>query len=283
MSDTAWKMGNTTADVLKDHEPTPAIPPTKRIVVSVADTPHYRRGQERLRAALNEMGETSLCFSYVPAGWPQHSEIPYGFKACALQFAADRGHRTLIWADAAIYPLRSLEPLWERIERDGYWFSANGYSNYEWTADGAYPDLFEKELTIGGQGYDRAWTIEEAKRANKLSIPHVVATAFGISLDHEIGRQFLAEYYRLATTTKAFCGPWINSNHADNTQKVDGVRCAPCGGPDVRGHRHDQVAASVLAWRLGMKLTESPNVFAYGKVGDETDERTILLADGGYL
>jgi len=50
----------------------------------------------------------------------------------------------------------------------------------------------------------------------------------------------------------------------------------------VRGHRHDQTAASVIAWRLGFELTNPPNIFAYGRAGEAHDERTILLADGSY-
>ena len=48
---------------------------------------------------------------------------------------------TLLWCDACIVPVRPLEPLWEKIERDGYWFCANGWSNYEWTAALAYWEM----------------------------------------------------------------------------------------------------------------------------------------------
>ena len=53
------------------------------------------------------------------------------------------------------------------------------------------------------------------------------------------------------------------------------------------GHRHDQTAASVIAWRLRMKLTDPPIPFAYARTRDDgtvhiedQDERTILMADG---
>jgi hypothetical protein len=38
----------------------------------------------------------------------------------------------------------------------------------------------------------------------------------------------------------------------------------------------------VIAWRLGFELTKPPEIFAYGKLGDPVDERTILIADGAY-
>ena len=59
-------------------------------------------------------------------------------------------------------------------------------------------------------------------------------------------------------------------------------RMAPCGIPgplDVLGHRHDQTALSVIAWRLGCVLDAPPDTFAY-KGGE--NEKTILIADGAY-
>jgi hypothetical protein len=128
--------------------------------------------------------------------------------------------------------------------------------NSEWTADSAYADL----------------GITKEENAN---VQHVVATAFGISLTHPKGIVFLAEYLRLAQT-HAFCGPWWNSNRGEYAGR-DGA--APCGDASVRGHRHDQAAASVIAWKLGFELTDAPEIFAYR--GSET-EKTLVIADGAY-
>jgi hypothetical protein len=203
--------------------------------------------------------------------------VPYAFKAYALEDLRKEGADLVIWADACIVPIRSMEPLWEKIERDGYWFMRNGYTNYEWTADSAYPDLFP-ELVRGSL----------AREVNK-TIPHVVATSFGLNLQSEIGKAFLDEYYRLASTTRALCGPWQNSNAPNVAGRNTDRWSAPCGPPDVSGHRHDQTAASVIAWRLGMKLTEWPEFFSYAKYRDDgsfhladQDEKTILCAAGAY-
>jgi hypothetical protein len=241
-----------------------------RCVLNVA-TGSYVCGQERLIKALSPISEVTrhTWANCLPEGSPSHTERPYAFKAYALAHAADAGATTLLWADACILPIRSMEPLWERIEREGYWIARNGWTNYEWTADSAYPDLFPTHSP------------QDARRVNR-TIPHVVATAFGLSLKTPIGRNLFAEYYRLASHTKAFCGPWINANYQEkpgDMRPLMGDRCQPCGSSDVRGHRHDQTALSVIAWRLGCKLTESPHIFSY--LGGET-EQTILVADGGY-
>lgn len=234
-----------------------------RAVVCVATTERYRRGMMRLAGEVERQElATMLTYEHEPEGCPTHQERPYAFKAWAMMDAARRNYTTLLWCDACILPIRDMEPLFQRIERDGVWLSRNGWNNYEWTADSAYPLLFPKV------------SIEEARETNR-KIPHVVATAFGVNTQHPKGRIFLAEYSRLAQTS-AFCGPWANTALVVETMR--GGLPEPCGPIDVRGHRHDQTAASVLAWRLDVPLTDPPEVFSY----PPGDERTILLADGAY-
>lgn len=211
----------------------------------------------------------------IPAKWRSHKDFPYSFKGFALRDCAEKAD-LLLWADASILPIRSLDPIWERIEREGYWMSNNGYSNYTWTADSAYPDLFPALNAAG-------WSLTGVEqppgalaRATNRGIPHVVATSFGLNMRHPKGRAFLDEYFRLASETTAFCGPWWNKNSPEDGHKLG---AAACGPPDVRGHRHDQTAASVIAWWLGFELTEPPEYLAYR--GRETD-KTILVVDGGF-
>ena len=249
-----------------------------RAVVNVA-TGSYVKGQERLTEWLtaNKQADYFIWRDRLPAGCPPHSEVPYAFKAYALKSAIVGGAKTLLWCDASINPIRDLGPLWERIEEKGYWIGNNGWTNYEWTADSAYPDLFPN--------WTRA-TQELTDREFNKRIPHVVAGAFGISIDHPTGRAIFQEYFRLASETKAFCGPWINANYSELPKHLDvssvvvaNGRFAPCGPPDVRGHRHDQTALSVIAWRLGCELTNSPDILSYA--GGET-EKTFVVMDGAY-
>lgn len=267
----------------------------RRAVVCVATTERYQRGMARFFTALSQVDPKSMGigFGCEPKGCPSHIDIPYAFKAYALKETADDGVDLVLWCDACILPVRSMEPLWERIANDGYWICRNGWTNYEWTADSAYPDLFPEMNSplLDRRGMEPL----DAVRDVNQNIPHVVATSFGLNVRSDIGKAFLAEYFRLASETKAFCGPWTNSNQADpngvSIQQAlgDMPRMGPCGPPDVRGHRHDQSCASVIAWRLGMKLVNPPEYFAYPPEGwsptdslKGVDERTILLADGSY-
>jgi len=257
----------------------------KRIVVNVATGPHYQKGQARLMEALSGLGESVSYFRELLPAWPSHQDVPYAFKACALADAADKGFETLLWCDACILPIRDLTPLWEKIEAEGAWISENGYTNAEWTADSAYPDLFREEYIrhqlSGPRDVNRDTEFVEKMRPVNRLIPHVVATAFGLSVNHRVGNAILVEYERLAKETKAFCGPWLNGEVAPAHLGGD-TRCRPCGPAEVRGHRHDQTALSVLAHRNGVKLTRPPEWFAYGRADEANDPRTVLLADGAY-
>ena len=144
-----------------------------------------------------------------------------------------------------------------------------GYTNYEWTADSAYADLFPEFGAADHYGWEHA-------RGLNRNIEHVIATAFGLNMRNPTGRAFFDEYFRLASTTRAFCGPY---NNGMETSSVPVSARAVCGPSDVRGHRHDQTAASVIAWRLGMELTQPPAWITYR--GHE-DESTILCVDGNY-
>ena len=260
----------------------------------------YVKGQERLTEWLSAHDEEYFIWrDQLPAGAPKHEDVPYAAKAFALRSAQAGGARTLLWADACVLPIAPLEPLWERIEHDGYWISSQagpepdaGYTNYEWTADAAYKDLFAPDHA---SCFPRDSHCDASDRGENKKIPHVVATTFGISLDHPTGRAILAEYFRLASTTKAFCGPWTNFNSLPTMEDGKTVevplsqyaRTAPCGPSDVRGHRHDQTAASLIAWRMGMRLTPGHrdpegDILAYPEWFPErkVPERCILIHDG---
>ncbi len=233
----------------------------RRAVVSVG-TGRYRDGLNRLHKSVEEFDpEASFCgWNELPANWPTHEEKPYAMKAYALE-TAEMGAELLLWCDAAVIVVKPMDSLWKKIETEGAWIPLNGWTNYSWCADSAYADLFP------------GVPIEEAREINK-QFPQVVATTFGVNVRHPIGYSFLREYIRLAKTN-AFCGPWSNTNNP-NAPQYHPSMMGPCGPPDVLGHRHDQTAASLIAWRLGMKLEQCPGFFGYFPAA----ESVVLCAVG---
>lgn len=215
-----------------------------RCIVSVG-TGQYARGVARLKKLAKD--PVMAWTTELPAGSPSHRDTPYGFKAYALEIARKAGYELVLWADASIKPVRSMEPLWDLIEKQGYWFSANWWPNGEWCSDASLPLL--------------GITREEA-----MGHMHVAATSFGLNLRSDEGNGFLDDYMRYARNG-AFRGPWKNE------------RGEASADPRVRGHRHDQTAASAICWRRGFTLTNPPTWFAYS--GHESPE-TVLSVDGRY-
>jgi hypothetical protein len=208
----------------------------RRTCVGVA-TGNYIRGQARLAAELQRIGVNFVSWDQMPEGCPEHSDVPYAFKAYALKEVVEsRKFDTILWLDASIaLGPAPLQKLWDRIEEKGYWISRNGFRNSEWTANSALQYL-------------------GVTREENEDIEHIVAGAMGFSLRHQIALDFISEYYRLATNG-SFRGPWR-------------------GGKGVQ-HRHDQTAASVIAWRLKMELTNPPEWLAYR--GRETADTVLVV------
>ena len=182
-------------------------------------------------------------WSTYPRFWPPHSEIPYAFKYFALQYAIDNRADVLLWLDSSIVPIQSLEPIWEHIEREGYWIPRNApqWTTGDWCSDAALPLL-------------------GITREESFGIPHAAATAFGFDIKKLVARKFFLAFLD-AMASGSFKGPWTNYNHeASNDYRVF-------------GHRHDQTAISVIAHKLRMTLTPQPKFFS-DSLG-ETEE-TIL-------
>jgi hypothetical protein len=225
-----------------------------RAVVNVA-WGNYRAGQERLANALRTCigGAPASLFTIEPEpSWPRHEDKPYAFKAYALKEAAEHAS-VLLWLDASVLPVQSLESLWARIEDTGALVFNNGYPNSQWCADSWYGECFP------------GIPLEHARAINR-NIRHVVGGAFGLSLKHPVGAKMFADYCAMAETN-AFRGPWRNTPET------------PCGPPEVSGHRHDQSCLSLIAYSNEVELVDPP-VLAYYRAGEPVDKRTILLVKG---
>lgn len=159
----------------------------------------------------------------LPPDSPTQEDKPYAFKAYALKAAVKAGAELILWADVSVYPVADFSSIWEIMELNGAFFIANSSGSCgEWTCDSA----------LGPLGITRG---------EAFGIPQVVGTLFGLNVKHSRGLKIYEEFCRLAETD-AFKGPWVNDKgQASNDKRV-------------RGHRHDQTALSVVAYRNGVPL-----------------------------
>lgn len=189
----------------------------------------YRRGIARLKESLASVGfsgEFMYWDSTYPRGCPHHEETEYAFKPfCFVEVAAE-GVQLALWLDSSIYPYREIDTIFEEIRSNGYLFVGGTHFTGEYCTDDA--------LSVLG-----------VTREQALAIPSCSSGILGLNFECEIAREFLARWHMCARDGRAFRGP-----------KWSGVRGFPVTvstDPRVKGHRHDQTVASILAWQLGMR------------------------------
>ena len=237
----------------------------KPCIVSLALGPRY---QPMLGRMLDELRKVSDNWPPVVA-WcntlpPRTLAVPepyqaYVAKPFAMLAAAELGYDVLLWLDAACYPVSRLAPFFEMIESQGYYVQDNGWSVGIWSSDAA---LDRMSLT----------------RDAAMQIPEISTMALGLNLSMEQSRSFLAEWASLADT---FPGPHVNEK-SNWVEAGLAPRTIGFVSDDRRvlGHRHDQTAASVLAWRRGWKRTRRGMWVDY-----ETEHRskeTVVVNRGGF-
>lgn len=216
---------------------------TPRCVVSLATNHNqYPASLTRLGESLRRVGfaDEFICWGpgSFPLSAPSHLDVPFAFKPHYFAEVRRRGGSHLLWLDSSCIAVRALDPIFEQIEQDGYILFRNGrYRLGEWTSDEALSAL----------GLDR----EEA-----MEIPEVNGGAIGLSTDSEVGATFLERWHRAAQREVAFRGITRRLRTDDDYQDVKWNRGGRVSAdPRVRGHRHDQTVAGVIAAQLGMRLS----------------------------
>ncbi len=202
----------------------------KDCIINVACGSWYPRGQDRLSRGLDAHGYIGTKMFWkdsFPAG-RTHAEVPYGFKPFAFDEARKAGFDRVLWLDAALVIENPVDKIFEKISELGYFLIDNvGYNTGEWCSDAALETL-------------------SLEREASFKLPHLMACAMGLDFRSAIVREFLDEYLKFAQDGKSFQGKHTNAHGEVSKDKR------------VRGHRHDQTVASVLAPRFGLDQWQNP-------------------------
>ena len=195
-----------------------------RCIINCSSYPYTKnlKRQERKIRESTYTGEYLVYSHQWPPGALPHHIIPYHFKPMAFLDAYNRGFRQILWLDSPVYPARSMDPIFETIERDGYLIPLNGWSNGEWTCDAALKPL--------GMG-----------RESSFSQPHAMACVLGFDLSREDVLRVFMKWKDSAPL--AFPGPYKNDD------------CSCSSDVRVLGHKHDQSAISAFAYQAGWHFT----------------------------
>ena len=212
---------------------------SKKCVVNYSknswNIPWYKAGQERLEDSLKEVGfdgDLILFTDDSELGCPPHSKIPYAFKPYALREVARRGYELVLWCDASVWAIKPIQPLFDIIEKQGHMFWYNGWCD-TWTSDACMKafGICREQLKI---------------------TPHLQGICMGWDMRRPKCQVFLERWLAKADDGVSFPGAWTNNNHEVSHD------------PGVKGHRHDQAVASILAWQLDMNtLISQDHGFEY--------------------
>lgn len=104
------------------------------VIVNLS-TVKYLKGQDRLMQSLILKTDADLRFyqSEEQVGAPWHKDNPYAFKVYAIEKAINEGFDNILWLDASMFVIKDLAPLFEHINKHGYFFQYSGWQNERWT------------------------------------------------------------------------------------------------------------------------------------------------------
>jgi hypothetical protein len=197
----------------------------KHCIINYAKNGWYPVGQQRLVESLKTVGfdgDVLVFADEKEIGAPSHQESPYAFKPFALKLALDRGYERVLWCDSSVWAIRPVDKLFEQIDQIGHLFFTNAGCGYYCS------DACLKSFGIS--------------REKSFEITMLMGICMGFDLRVPKTQEFLRQWLEKAVDGVTFPGSWTNKNHEVSDD------------PRVQGHRHDQSAASLIAFLLDMPL-----------------------------
>ena len=234
-------------------------------VVSLAtDDRDYSAGLDRLERSLERVGFSGGFMCWRPGSFPDdcptHVDVPFAFKPYCLAEARRRGGELLLWIDANCVAVRPLEPIFDQIERDGYIL----FRQYE-------------RWRVGQWASDEALGVLGLSRDQAMEMPEVNAAVIGLNTSSHVSNSFLEKWLRAAQEGVAFRGVSEQVRTKGDFRDVKWNRGGRVSSdPRVRGHRHDQTVAGVLAAQLGMKLSRSEGLRDSSRDTSAIDPKTRI-------
>lgn len=204
----------------------------------------YPRGTDRLVKSLNFHGWGGDVKTWKNK-WPNDNydkSCPYTVKAAAIEETLKENYDHILWLDCSVWAIKDPMIVFDVIHTEGYYFWMSGFNCAQTCSD--------KCLEYFGVSRDEAEGITE-----------VSSSMFGLNLKTDVGRQFV-EMFIQAAKDGAFHG----------SREHDGQS----SDPRFLFHRQDQSVASLIAHKLGFKITP-PNIYSAYYHGGKPYERDVVF------
>lgn len=222
----------------------------KKCVVNFSSE-SYGRGQSRLINSLYNVGFDGSILTYnyeSQLGCKPHKEVPYTFKTYAMLEAYKKGYSLVLWLDASMWAIKNVDIVFDYIEKNNYILESCGVSVGQYTND----------TCLNAFGITREQAFEMPMHSSGFT---------GLNLKNETSFEFLKQWHERAVEGTTFIGAWDNKNKSCSQDE----RCL--------GHRHDQSVSAIIAYNLGMKIT-NPFFMQYDYDGVEPTKDCVFLARG---
>lgn len=164
-----------------------------RCIVNLS-TSQYWGGMSRLSDSITPFGIDKYSFlSENEVGAPQHALNPYAFKIYAIEAMRERGYNQILWLDASVYAVKDPKPVFDWIDKHGYFMEEAGHYVGQWCND----------RTLEFFGITR----EEA-----MTMPMFSAGFVGLDFRNETAVTFFSRW-KNAMLNGMFKGDWSNHRH----------------------------------------------------------------------
>lgn len=204
-------------------------------VISFGHGGHYPVGVSRLERSLNFTGWAGGIMTWkneLPPDCPDPNDYPYAFKVYCFEEAFKEGYKVVLWADASVYPIKPIMPIFDYINDNGLYFFKSGYSLAETTTDAL--------LRYAGN----------INREDLINVSEFATGLVGINIENPKGKEFF-ETWKQYMLDGMFKGSRFH-NPADSAH------------PLFRFSRQDQAAASVVLHKMGITTAgEDRDFIAY--------------------
>lgn len=124
---------------------------------------------------------------------PKHAQNNYAFKVYSLNYARLLGFAKVFWLDSSNYAVKNVQPIFDYLDRQGYFFEDSGHWVGSWCND-ATLDYFKI-------------TRAEAMKMRMLSSGFV-----GMDFNKNVSIEFF-ERWKTSMYAGAFNGSWDNHRH----------------------------------------------------------------------
>ena len=213
----------------------------KRCVISLGvGRKSYTDCLKRLEESLRKVrfqGDLLVWSDELPIGSPSQLEAPMAFKGFCFDEARQKGYEEILWIDAPIIAMRPLEPLFALMNRYGFITFTNNH-----------------DQVLGQWCSDAVLAHHQLSRDEAMAIPETPTSVIGFDLNTEIGNQFLNQWQALLTDGLTCKGTHETINTIEDYYAITWNKDKRVSeDPRVCGHRHDQTAAGIISYRLGLR------------------------------